>query len=535
MLITRRTFLKATAITGGAAVITPNKIWGKFPSPTGEFFGLNSFIDRHPDAVFIMRTNVDQKTNSNAIKEAGLAFGKSVFVHRDESDGGIPITQKVVLKPNITCRYPGSTGYTKTGTMGIVTDSNFVEGIIESIKALGIVGKNFYIRETNCPSDFEEGSYYSMAARTGADLRDLSANVNDLAPENVQWVNIENGVYFNKLPYLAPVNSPGSYLINIAKLKAHSMGLTLCAKNIQGAIAHNYQVHCQPYNAEMDIPAEHIKKNAKEVIMANFLRHLDQKIPRWDKPGDYGGLWMELWATRCLDNNSVTHPGIHIIEGIYGRDGNFVSGPDPKGLATDYMTNLIIFGKNQFHVDNIGHYLGGHEPGNFGLFHLAIERGFSSLLNPRDIPLYEWKADGTATLTNLSTFPRAALKTRYLQRDYNGQNESEWHLVNEPFNYPTNVNKPNTSGRPEAFVLKQNYPNPFNPSTSIEYYIPKNGNVRLEVLDIYGRIVDILEDSYLPMGSHLTVWNNRHAPSGVYFYRILFDGYSKTKQMVLLK
>ena len=41
--------------------------------------------------------------------------------------------------------------------MGIVTDAFFVEGVIESLKELGIASGQFYIREVNCPDDLEGG------------------------------------------------------------------------------------------------------------------------------------------------------------------------------------------------------------------------------------------------------------------------------------------------------------------------------------------------------------------------------------------
>ncbi|MCU7500892.1 MAG: DUF362 domain-containing protein [Ignavibacteria bacterium] len=535
MLLSRRAFLKTTALSGSAVALSSKNILGRLSRQSDSCFGVNQFIDNNPDAVFIMRTSVDSKTNCEAKKKAGLDFAKSVFVPRSEADGGIPITNKIALKPNISCRQTADPKYTTLGTMGIVTDSFFVEGIIESMKQLGICSSNFYLREVNCASDFEEGGYLSMAKRTGANIRDLSSDVKNLSAEDVQWIDIENGQYFKRLPYLAPINSPDSYLINIAKFKTHSMGMTLCAKNIQGAIAQPYQMHCTLFKDEMNINPDCVVPGAKDNIMANYLRHVEEKIPRWNKPGDTGGLWQELWATRCLDNNSVTKAGLNIIEGIYGRDGNFIVGPGADGLATDYLSNIVIFGKNPFHVDIIGHWLGGHEPGNFGLFHLALERKLSNYLNPESIPLYEWKADGSAVKSKLTDFPRTLLKTGYLTKDYNGQSEDVWHLVNEPFSYPSGVENPGVSQRPESFVLSQNYPNPFNPSTSIQFSIPKSGNVRMEILDIYGRVIDVLVDGYFSGGQHLTVWNNKNSSSGIYFYRMFFEGYTKTKQMMLLK
>jgi hypothetical protein len=84
-------------------------------------------------------------------------------------------------------------------------------------------------------------------------------------------------------------------------------------------------------------------------------------------------------------------------------------------------------------------------------------------------------------------------------------------------------------------VLSQNYPNPFNPSTSIGYSLPRTGPTRLEVLDVTGRIVDILIDGPMPAGDHLAVWRSGGRSSGTYFCRLLFAGLQRTKAMVLVK
>ena len=120
---------------------------------------------------------------------------------------------------------------------------------------------------------------------------------------------------------------------------------------------------------------------------------------------------MELWAHRTVDNHAASPMGLHIIEGIYGRDGDFNWGPNPfgnennyDGRAWDYMTNVVIFGKSPYLVDIVGHWLGGHEPGNFGLFHIAMERGKLDVMNPMHIPVYEWQ-DGVAVRRPLAASP----------------------------------------------------------------------------------------------------------------------------------
>ena len=119
------------------------------------------------------------------------------------------------------------------------------------------------------------------------------------------------------------------------------------------------------------------------------------------------------------------------------------------------MSNVIIFGKDQFRVDIIGHWIAGHEPGNFGLFHMAIDRGMSTVLDPMDIPVYDWVPDSSPVLTDLTDFTRTPLKTYYLQRDYADQTEEKYHLCDEYFDYSkvVGVEEPSVADNPSAFVL----------------------------------------------------------------------------------
>jgi len=532
MPINRRRFVQSSFLAGAGIMISPAKTFGNKNSSS--LFGIHPFILQNSDAVFVMRTSVNLKTDSSAIKEAGLNFGRSVFGLTDNVGNGIPLTHKVVIKPNLTCRNRTRIGYTIERSMGIVTDAYFVEGIIESLKELGFASGQFYIREVNCPDDLEDGGYLDMAERTGIDLQCIDTPVTELSSDKVQWVEAPNGVYFRRIPFLWPVNAPNTLLLNISKFKTHGMGLTLCAKNLQGTIAMNYQAHCSYYGSNMyGVNSDDLNPTANVDILANYNRHTADGIPRWDRPGNTGGLWQETWATRCLDNNSVTFAGLHIIEGIYGRDGNFMDGPGQDGLATDYMTNYIIFGRNQFHVDNIGHYLAGHEPGNFGLFHLAKERGMALTINPMEIPFYEWLPDTGAVLATLGSFQRFSLKTYYLRRDYNGQNEPYWHLVNEPFDYGTTAVIDEGSDM-YGYSLKQNYPNPVRNTTSINFQIPHNGHVLVEVLNSKGNVIDVLVKSQLNGGSHLIYCNASNYPSGLYIYRIHFGDYIRVKKMIVI-
>ena len=532
-MIDRRSFLKGMTTAGAAVALAPRNAFSSLSRTMTPGLGVHPFVAAHPDAVFIMRTSVDVKTNAAALKAAGLAFGRSVFVAQDVASGGFPLTGKIALKPNLTCRGTWNPNYTVERSMGVQTDAYFVEGMIESLKEFGLSGSQFYIREVNCPVDFIDGGYIAMASRTGADIRDLSAQVGMLPEENIQWKTVPSGTWFKRIPYLWPVNAPDTWLLNIAKLKTHSMGMTLCTKNIQGTIAANYQQHCTVYSSNMNINTTDVQTDAKTAILNKYNQH-KASIPRWDRPESNGGLWMETWAARCLDNNSVTTAGLHIIEGVYGRDGNFMDGPGEGGIATDYMTNVIIFGKNQYYVDIIGHYLGGHEPGNFGLFHLARERGLISHIDPRAIPVYDW-ASGGPTLAPLTSFTRTPLLTLYLRKDYNGGTEAQWHLVNEPYDYSVSDVADDPRQVPEAMVLSQNYPNPFNASTMFQFTIPRTGRVRLDVHNALGELVSVVAEGVYLGGTHMATWTRNDVPSGFYVYRLWYEGQTASRKMILIR
>jgi|GEM_PF-3416506 len=93
---------------------------------------------------------------------------------------------------------------------------------------------------------------------------------------------------------------------------------------------------------------------------------------------------------------------------------------------------------------------------------------------------------------------------------------------------------------PVAFALAQNYPNPFNPTTTLEYSLPKNGQVVLKVYNLLGQTVCTLVDEVQKKGFHTVVWDGRNAhgmpvPSGIYFCRLEFMDKVLVRKMVLAR
>jgi hypothetical protein len=89
-------------------------------------------------------------------------------------------------------------------------------------------------------------------------------------------------------------------------------------------------------------------------------------------------------------------------------------------------------------------------------------------------------------------------------------------------------------------ALFQNVPNPFNPSTTINYYLPENCAVTLDVFDISGKRVARLASGVESRGQHSAAWkgmddDGKRLSSGVYIYRLTVDRQTIAKKMVLLR
>ncbi|MBV6477905.1 MAG: hypothetical protein HGGPFJEG_00650 [Ignavibacteria bacterium] len=94
----------------------------------------------------------------------------------------------------------------------------------------------------------------------------------------------------------------------------------------------------------------------------------------------------------------------------------------------------------------------------------------------------------------------------------------------------------NISGEvPSKYELSQNYPNPFNPETKINFSIPKNDFVKLNVYDVSGKLVKSFVNRNLNAGTYSVTFNGADLSSGVYFYRLTTSDFIATKSFMLVK
>ena len=105
---------------------------------------------------------------------------------------------------------------------------------------------------------------------------------------------------------------------------------------------------------------------------------------------------------------------------------------------------------------------------------------------------------------------------------------------------PAGVEDGLTENLPPDYMLGQNYPNPFNPSTEIEYFVRREGHVKLEIFNLLGQKLHTLVNEEKKSGTHRVTWDGTNdqgssVSTGVYLYRLEADNYEKTNKMILLK
>ncbi|MGB5529882.1 MAG: T9SS type A sorting domain-containing protein, partial [Ignavibacteriaceae bacterium] len=95
---------------------------------------------------------------------------------------------------------------------------------------------------------------------------------------------------------------------------------------------------------------------------------------------------------------------------------------------------------------------------------------------------------------------------RLKQIDFNGS-----------FEYSEQV-AANLSFIPSEYYVSQNYPNPFNPSTTIKFSIPEESQVKINIYNSIGEVVESLVNGLYTTGNYDISWNAQNYPSGIYFY-----------------
>lgn len=122
---------------------------------------------------------------------------------------------------------------------------------------------------------------------------------------------------------------------------------------------------------------------------------------------------------------------------------------------------------------------------------------------------------------------------RFRMIEYGSRNQASATTVLEA---PAEV----SPGAERLVLAARCVPNPFNPKTSILATIPSEGHVRIDVFDVRGARVRVLQDGIVGAGRHRFEWDGRDnagiaVGSGVYLYRVATESGEVSGKAALLK
>ncbi len=99
------------------------------------------------------------------------------------------------------------------------------------------------------------------------------------------------------------------------------------------------------------------------------------------------------------------------------------------------------------------------------------------------------------------------------------------------------ISTPCAVGIPEngsdGLVLGQNYPNPFNGSSTVDYFLPSNGQVKIYITNLIGQEIAVPVEGSKDAGAHSFSINSRAMGPGIYYYTLEFNGNQITRKMII--
>jgi len=145
-------------------------------------------------------------------------------------------------------------------------------------------------------------------------------------------------------------------------------------------------------------------------------------------------------------------------------------------------------------------------------------------------------ASRTLTISNPEAFMPGEIVTIFLTNGILSSTSEplepySWFFTTRTYSDPLS----SAGSVPEQMALQQNYPNPFNPATTIGYTIQQDTQVLLRVLDVNGRLVEVLVNEHQKAGRHSVTFDASALPGGVYLYTLEAEQEVLQKKMVLLK
>ena len=86
-----------------------------------------------------------------------------------------------------------------------------------------------------------------------------------------------------------------------------------------------------------------------------------------------------------------------------------------------------------------------------------------------------------------------------------------------------------------GYELYPNVPNPFGAKTSISFFAPQDGNVKVGIYDMLGNLVEEVTNEEYKSGMYMLEFSSEDVAPGTYFIRMTAAGFTSTSNMTIVK
>ena len=205
--------------------------------------------------------------------------------------------------------------------------------------------------------------------------------------------------------------------------------------------------------------------------------------------------------------------------------GGFVSfAKNPAVISKSYSTTYI---------DNQSSYTGG----------------FVAAHNYADFIRCFWDVETSGTTQSAGGEGRNTSQMKMVDNFRNWDFDNIWSITENNNGYPflsgfdyyTTV-QDDVIGIDNDLITKlySAYPNPFNPSTTISFDLDSKSLVTIDLFNVKGQKIKTLLNQTMKSGHHKITWegtdsNNKKVSSGVYFYKMQTENYTKINKIIMIK
>jgi hypothetical protein len=253
---------------------------------------------------------------------------------------------------------------------------------------------------------------------------------------------------------------------------------------------------------------------------------------KWENPGGTYFYNFGSWER----NNSV--PEIILRDASYNMsvyDGATKTlkytypNPDTSNFGDFYNTTNIIYNPIDVNNDGINEVYRVHSSYN-GTWSSNIK-----ILNGSNgQTLYDHTYAGLISYYTFDIDGDSYIEIIIVQSYITSSNYDDKHItILSTASHPISVDPESKTAT--KYSLGQNYPNPFNPTTTIDYSISQNANVKLLLFNEIGQLAGTYINQKQEAGDHKFILDGSNLSSGTYFYQIFVDDRAEAKKMVILK